>query len=97
MKNVRKNFRIEQGRPPDAQSSGRKNLLVDDPAGHDLLHSGNSIVSDLIEIKEAKVIYNREVAFMMSGLALCLSVLFIIGAFEWRISDQISVVADKCR
>ena len=30
---------------------------------------------------------------MLSGLALCISVLFIIGAFEWRISDQGSVVA----
>ena len=71
--------------------------LVEDPYGHHLLSTSSlskkvSVLSDLIQLKTLKDKKNRSASLLISSISLCLSLLFIIGMFEWNIKESVSTV-----
>jgi len=64
--------------------------LAEHPHGHHLLSISSlnekvSILSELIQIKTSKDKKNRSTSLLISSISLCMSFLFVIGMFEWRI------------
>lgn len=93
MKTIDKVTRSKKGKTGDHVT----NFLVESPSGHELLSkrskSQNSVVlKDLILLKEIKNKRNKSTSFMLSGISLCLSLLFVIAVFEWRTVDAIPTI-----
>ena len=68
-------------------------LLVEDPSGHHLLTKSNKernlvVVADLIQFKKSKDIKKRSAGLLISSVSLCLSLLFVIGMFEWKTQEN---------
>ena len=66
-----------------------KEYLIEDPTGHNLLSKDvsskrMSIFSDLIQIKKSKDEKSKSVSLLVSSISLCLSLLLVIGMFEWK-------------
>lgn len=70
-----------------------KKLLVEDPDKHHLLpeqrsHSKSNDVSELIDLKEYKDKKAHSIKLLVSSISLCLSLLFVIGMFEWKAKEN---------
>lgn len=70
-----------------------KKLLVEDPHKHHLLSEKNyksksTDVSDLISLKKAKDKEANSRKLLISSISLCLSLLFVIGMFEWKATEN---------
>ncbi len=81
----------------ESPGSKIKSFLVENPSGHELLSkrskSQNSVVlKDLILLKELKYKRNKSTSFMLSGISLCISLLFVIAVFEWKTIDTIPTI-----
>ena len=81
----------------DASKKIVNKYLVEDPYGHHLLSTSSlskkvSVLSDLIQLKTLKDKKNRSASLLISSISLCLSLLFIIGMFEWNIKESVSTV-----
>jgi len=68
-------------------------LLVEDPSSHHLLATSNternlSVVSDLIQFKKTKDKKKQTVGLLISSVSLCLSLLLVIGMFEWKTREN---------
>lgn len=64
-------------------------LLVEDPSGHHLLSkdprkTDRSVVDDLIQIKLVRDKKKHSVSLLVSSISLCLSLVLVIGMFEWK-------------
>ncbi len=72
-------------------------LLVEDPKGHHLLgrstlSKNSKYISDLILLKRANDNKNKSTSLLISSISLCLSMLFVIGMFEWKTKENGSTV-----
>lgn len=70
-----------------------RKLLVEDPSGHHFLpkqnaHQAMLDVSDLINLKEANCEKKRSAHLLISSISICLSLLLVIGLFEWRTTEN---------
>ena len=70
-----------------------KKLLVEDPRKHHLLSEQNyksksTDVSDLIDLKKAKDNKANSSKLLISSISLCLSLIFVIGMFEWKAKEN---------
>ena len=68
-------------------------FLVEHPSGHHILTKTSKsqkvkVLADLIQLKESKNHKNKSGALLISGISLCLSLLFVIGMFEWRLEEK---------
>jgi protein TonB len=93
MKTIDKKARKKKG---DTQGEF-KTYLVEDPSGHNLLSEDvsskrMSIFSDLIQVKKAKDKKSKSVSLLVSSISLCLSLLLVIGMFEWKSKENGSSV-----
>jgi len=67
-----------------------KKLLIEDPSGHRLFDKAArtklaTFFGDLISIKEEREHKNKAVTLLISSISLCLSLLFVISMFEWKV------------
>lgn len=74
-----------------------KNLLREDPAGHHLLskrtaHQASFDVSDLIQLKAYNFKVKQSAGLLISSISICLSLLIVIGLFEWKTMENGSQV-----
>ena len=89
MKTTHKNKNLK-----DSKSVHKVNkLLVEDPEKHHLLpkqkhHSQSNDVSDLINLKKHKDQKASSIKLLVSSISLCLSLLFVIGMFEWKAREN---------
>ncbi len=72
-------------------------LLVEHPSGHHLLDKTTRVkmaafFEDLIRIKDQREQKNKATTLLVSSISLCLSFLFVIGMFEWRVPVNGSTV-----
>jgi protein TonB len=51
-----------------------------------------SILSDLIQLKTSKNKKNKSASLLISSISLCLSLLIVIGMFEWKFKENSSSV-----
>ena len=69
-----------------------KKFLVEDPYGHHLLSQETSYqrsdVSDLILLKETNSRNVKSRALLVSSISLCLSLLIVIGMFEYKFPEN---------
>lgn len=80
----------------EGKSDNRKrhidHLLVEDPDHQHLLISkkrhSKTAVDELIELKKTNNKKNRSTGLLVSSVSLCLSLLFCILMFEWRIAER---------
>lgn len=77
----------------DALKKIDNRYLVEDPYGSHLLSKSSlskkvSILSGLIQLKTSKDKKNRSTSLLISSISLCLSFLFVIGMFEWKIKEN---------
>lgn len=85
MKTIYKNTRNKAERA----SHDVKKLLVEDPSRHHLLAKGNTQqtskdIYNLIQLKKANDKKNHSAGLLVSSISLCLSLLIVIGMFEWK-------------
>lgn len=76
--------------------SGR-NHLMDHPEGHELLSSSarqkfGKFVAGIIDLKSNREKKNRSITTLLSSISLCLSLLFVIWAFEIKFPEQRPVI-----
>ncbi|MCK5210145.1 MAG: energy transducer TonB [Cyclobacteriaceae bacterium] len=93
MKTIDKNYLKKKG----TSKKGVNRYLIEDPSGHHLFSKSAlsrkvSILSDLIQLKTSKDKKNKSTSLLISSISLCLSFLFVIGMFEWRIKENGSSV-----
>lgn len=74
-----------------------KNLLREDPSGHHFLskrtaHQASFDVSDLIKLKANNFEIKQSAGLLISSISICLSLLIVIGIFEWKTTDNGSKV-----
>lgn len=72
-------------------------LLVDDPKGDQILNQSVSIrkvafVTNLISLKRSKENKNKSNALLISAISICLSLLITIGMFEWKTTENGTIV-----
>lgn len=94
MKTIHKNSK--------ASLNPERNFLVEDSAGHHLLPKKSTLsssrdVSALIKLKEDKDKKNHFSNLLVSSISLCLSLLMVIGMFEWKSADNGSEVNLKLK
>ena len=81
---------------PDKTSQKLGSLLVEDIKGHHLLSdrvtSYSNYLMELISIKKQKDQNKKSVGLLISSISLCLSLLLVIGMFEWRFAENGSSV-----
>lgn len=90
MKTIEKAIRNKRDQKP----KNFNKLLIEDPSGHKLFEKHtetkkSKFQDELIQLKESKNKKAHSAAFLVSGISLCLSLLFVIGMFEWKTSDDI--------
>ena len=92
MKTIHKKNKLK----PSKASKEFKALLVEDPKGHHLLServtSYSNFILDLISIKSLKDQHIKSNGLLASSISLCLSLLLVIGVFEWRFVENVSSV-----
>jgi protein TonB len=74
-----------------------KRLLIDHPEGHKLLSDHSSpisrdFVAAIIDVKSRKERKNKSAKFLISSISLCLSLLFVIWAFEFQFAEERAIV-----
>lgn len=72
-------------------------ILVEDPSGHHHFEEASksqniSVLSDLIQLKRVKYHKGKSASLLISSISLCLSLLFVIGMFEWKTHEKGSEV-----
>ena len=92
MKTVHKKSQKRSGKPEQKIHE----FLVEDPQGHHLLSrrvaSFSSYISELISVKKFKDQKKQASGLLISSISLCLSLVLVIGMFEWRIQENGSEV-----
>jgi len=79
------------------QQKQKKDHLIDHPEAHEILHKSKSsidrnFVSDIINLKVEKDKKSKSVKLLVSSISLCLSLLFVIWAFEMKFTDSKATV-----
>lgn len=74
-----------------------KRFFVDHPEGHELLSTHSSpvnrdFIAGVIDIKSRKERRNKSSKFLVSSISLCLSLLFVIWAFEFQFAEEKAIV-----
>lgn len=74
-----------------------KKFLVDHPEGHKLLSDhfspvNRDFVAGVIDIKSRKERRSKSAKFLVSSISLCLSLLFVIWAFEFQFAEEKAIV-----
>lgn len=80
----------------DQQATSKKEVkkfFVDHPEGHELLSTHASpvnrdFIAGVIDIKSSKERKNKSAKFLVSSISLCLSLLFVIWAFEFQFAEE---------
>jgi protein TonB len=70
-----------------------KRFFVDHPEGHELLSTHSSpvnrdFIAGVIDIKSSRERKNKSAKFLVSSISLCLSLLFVIWAFEFQFAEE---------
>jgi protein TonB len=89
MKTINKKSRSDEA----VSKKEAKKYLIDHPAGHEILSSSarrkqGEFISEVIGLKSTRERRNRSVTFMVSSFSLCLSLLFVIWAFEIQFPEK---------
>ncbi|MGF1637118.1 MAG: energy transducer TonB [Cyclobacteriaceae bacterium] len=97
MKTIDKNSRVTRFKEQKLLNEGGQHLLVENPTKAQKLLPGSkpgsaSLISELIKIKSDKFRKNQVMHYLYASIGFCLSWVLIIGAFELKMSDQVSVV-----
>ena len=87
--------RLQKQAIPEKEKAGK--ILIDDPYGHHLFDKTAkkkmaAFFGDLIRIKEVKEQKYKSATLLISSISLCLSLLIVIGMFEWRVRERGPVV-----
>jgi protein TonB len=93
MKTIDKKDRFRQA----TSKKEPKRLLIDHPKGHKLLSDHSSpisrdFVAAIIDVKSRKERKNKSAKFLISSISLCLSLLFVIWAFEFQFAEERAIV-----
>jgi protein TonB len=93
MKTIDKKDRFRQA----TSKKEPKRLLIDHPEGHKLLSDHSSpisrdFVAAIIDVKSRKERKNKSAKFLISSISLCLSLLFVIWAFEFQFAEERAIV-----
>ena len=93
MKTIDKKNRTQQA----TSKKGAKRFLIDHPEGHELLSThfspvNRDFVAGVIEIKSSKDRKSRSAKLLVSSISLCLSLLFVIWAFEFQFAEEKAMV-----
>ena len=77
---------------PNKSSQELRTLLVENPNGHYILSeratSYSKFIMDLISIKKLKYQNKKSSGLLISSISLCLSLLLVIGMFEWQFAEN---------